>query len=109
SAHAAYNGSLVLLAVLVAVGPTHVLTANGVSVTAHSDWHVADVTAPATVMPMVLKGPSGATFVVEQFPAQVRFPALDDLASAFNDGQVPLPENTTLHPGTAHVVVYPMG
>src|SRR5436305_1518197 len=36
SAHAAFNGSLVLLAVLVALGPSHLLSANGVSVQAPS-------------------------------------------------------------------------
>jgi hypothetical protein len=47
SAHAAFNGSLVLLSVLVALGPSHVLSANGVSVRAPSDWQVADNGPPA--------------------------------------------------------------
>lgn len=109
AAHAAYNGSLVLLAVLVVLGPTHVLSANGVSVTAHADWHVVSADGASLPVSMALNGPSGASFVVERFPGQARFPSLDRLAAAFNDHQVPLPEGTTLHPGTARVTEYPMG
>ncbi|MBV9411496.1 MAG: CPBP family intramembrane metalloprotease [Acidimicrobiia bacterium] len=109
AAHAAYNGSLVVMAVLVVLGPTHLLTSNGVSVTARSDWQVSGESGVANIVPMVLNGPSGATFVVEEFQSVSQFPSLDALAEGLNDNQVPLPEGTTLHPGTAHVTAYPMG
>jgi membrane protease YdiL (CAAX protease family) len=109
AAHAAYNGSLVLMAVLLASGPTHVLSANGFSVTAHADWHVINTTDGAGAVQFALRGPSSATFAVERFPSQGHSPSLDALAAAFNSNQLPLPEGTTLRPRTAHVTEYPMG
>jgi membrane protease YdiL (CAAX protease family) len=109
SAHAAFNGSLVVLAVAVALGPTHVLAANGLSVQARSDWHIADTRDGS--IELALQGPSAATFIVERAPMPNNpFFSLDGLAAAINGGRVPLPEGTTIQAGTAHVVTqYPMG
>src|SRR5947209_11372914 len=68
SAHAAFNGSLVLLAVVVALGPTHLLSANGVSVQAQSDWHLVEGDAAPAAAELALRGPSGATFLVDRHP-----------------------------------------
>jgi membrane protease YdiL (CAAX protease family) len=109
AAHALFNGSLVLLAVVVALGPTKVLSANGVSVTAHSDWHVVDALAVSGSVPVrfALRGPSGATFAVARLPVQ--FGSLDDMAAKVNGRDVQLPDGTEVKSGSARVTEYPMG
>jgi membrane protease YdiL (CAAX protease family) len=105
AAHAAFNGSLVLMAVLVALGPTHLVAANGVSVQASSGWQLAS-DAPADLA-MGLRGPSGATFAVKQEPAPFQID-LEQLAAALNNGQIPLPPETSIS-GLARVTRYPAG
>lgn len=110
AAHAAFNGSLVVLATVVALGPGHLLSANGVTVRARSDWHVVDAANLPSGIELALQGPSAATFVVERQPAPTsQFVSLDRLAKALNANQVPMPEGTTIRTGTARVVAYPMG
>lgn len=110
SAHAAFNGSLVVLATVVALGPTHLVSANGVSVRARSDWHLVNTTELPSSIEFALQGPSAATFLVERLPVPMsQFVSLDRMAEALNANQVPMPEGTTIRSGTAHVVMYPMG
>ncbi|TMK89384.1 MAG: CPBP family intramembrane metalloprotease [Actinobacteria bacterium] len=109
-AHAAFNGSLVLLAVVVVLGPTHLLTANGVSVHAASDWHVVDTTGELSGTDLALQGPSGATFIVQRHPVPSGSPfSLDRLAAALNSGQLPLPADSNITAGSAKVTEYPAG
>lgn len=110
SAHAAFNGSLVVLATVVALGPTHLVSANGLSVRARSDWHVVDSAELPSGVEFALQGPSAATFAVERLPVPTsEFVSLDHVAGALNANQVPMPAGTTIRTGTAHVVAYPMG
>ncbi|MBV8160324.1 MAG: CPBP family intramembrane metalloprotease, partial [Acidimicrobiia bacterium] len=110
AAHAAFNGSLVLLAVVVALGPTHLLSANGVSVRARSDWHVVDTSAAgAPDAVFAAQGPSGAGFVVQRhvLPAGTLF-SLDRVASNVDSGQVSLPPGSSID-GSARTIEYPAG
>jgi membrane protease YdiL (CAAX protease family) len=109
SAHAAFNGSLVLLAVVVALGPAHVVSAHGVSVHATSDWQVAEGAGVPADAQLALKGPSGATLLVQRHPLPgTRRVDLDAVAAALNSGRVPLPPDSAIA-GQAHVVRYPAG
>ena len=110
SAHAAFNGSLVLLAVVVALGPTHLLSANGVSVNARSDWHLVEGDVAPAAAQLALRGPSGATFLVERRPLPTgSLFTLERLAAVLNSGQLPLPPGTTIDGKSAHVTEYPAG
>jgi hypothetical protein len=95
---------------VVALGPTHLVSANGVSVRARSDWHVVDSTELPSGVEFALQGPSAATFAVERLPVPTsQFVSLDRVAEALNANQVPMPAGATIRTGTAHVVAYPMG
>jgi membrane protease YdiL (CAAX protease family) len=107
SAHAAFNGSLVLLSVLVALGPSHLLSADGVSLRAPSDWQVADNAPPAARL--ALSGPSGSSLVVLREPVDATLIDVRSLAAALNSGRVPLPPGWTMQPSSAHVTTYPTG
>jgi CAAX protease family protein len=109
AAHAAFNGSLVLLAVVVVLGPAHVLASNGISVRAPSDWRLAETGEAPTGAALAVRGPSGASLLVERLPIPTaRRVNLDALAAALNSGQIPLPPESTIE-GRAHVATYPAG
>jgi len=105
TAHAAFNGSLVLMAMLIVLGPTHLIQANGVTVDAPAGWQLA-AGAPANAE-LAAKGPSGATFLVTKGRALERVD-LDVLASNLNSGRAQLPPAVSLD-GTARVTHYPAG
>ncbi|MBV8957899.1 MAG: CPBP family intramembrane metalloprotease [Actinobacteria bacterium] len=109
AAHATFNGSLVVLAVVVALGPARTVSNGGVSLRAHTDWQVNSVLQDhgATV---ALRGPSGSYFaVVRNSLPDGRSPNLDRLASALNSGGVPMPDGWKVTPSSAKVVTYPTG
>jgi membrane protease YdiL (CAAX protease family) len=110
SAHAAFNGSLVLLAVIVALGPSHLITAHGVSVKASSDWQLVEGTGVPAAADLALHGPSGAEFIVgrHSLPSGRRVD-LAGLATALNSGQIPLPPGWAIQGSSAHVTRYPAG
>jgi len=110
AAHATFNASLVMLAVVVAHGPSHVLVADGVSVRAPADWKLADAAAMPPGAQLGIKGPSGSSMLVErhQLPGR-RAVDLQGLAGAVNSGRIPPPPNTTIGSGGAHVTAYPAG
>jgi membrane protease YdiL (CAAX protease family) len=110
AAHATFNGCLVVLAVVVALGPARTVTNGGVTVRADADWQLVDET-PVPGATLVLEGPSGSNIIVvrEDLPAGARAPRLEQVAEAMNSGAVPLPPETKVEPGSAHVVSYPAG
>jgi len=71
SAHAAFNGLLVVVAIAVAAGPARLIEANGVTVSAPAQWKLSAET-PLN-LDLALDGPSGAALVVhhEDLPADV--------------------------------------
>lgn len=109
AAHATFNGALVVLAVVVALGPARTVAAGGVSLRAHTDWQVDKLLEDkgATV---ALRGPSGSSFaVVRNSLPQGASPNLDRLASELNSGGLPMPAGWTLQPVSAKVVTFPAG
>jgi membrane protease YdiL (CAAX protease family) len=106
-AHATFNGCLVVLALVVALGPARVLTDGGVSMRAPSDWELATPTAamPENVA-FAVQGPSGSSIVALSYPVPDGAAAnLERLASSFNDGAIPLPDGTQVS-GSARVRRY---
>jgi uncharacterized protein len=102
AAHAAFNGSLVVVAVLGVLGPAHLLRSDGVTVEASPAWHLASAAAIGQAqVDLAASGPSGAGFVVHH----------DDLPGAgrVDVDELPLPHGFLVVPGTARPVDYPIG
>jgi membrane protease YdiL (CAAX protease family) len=111
AAHATFNGCLVILALVVALGPARMVSNGGVTVRAGADWQLIDgVDAPPNST-LALQGPSGSSILVsrEDIPLGAPIPSPERVAAAMNSGSVPLPAEAKLLPGGAHVVTYPAG
>jgi membrane protease YdiL (CAAX protease family) len=108
--HAAFNGSLVLFAVLVALGPGHRFDSHDVTVQAPGGWHNVDAVQQITTADLALEGPGGAGFVVrhEGLPPNVGLD-LQHIADGVNRGVLPVPPNTSITANSARVVTYPAG
>jgi len=108
--HAAFNGTLVLFAVLVAVGPGHRFESHDVTVTAPGGWHTVETVRSISDADLALEGPGSAGFVVRHIPLppNVGFD-LQAIAQGVNSGNMPVPPKTTVTPGSARVVTYPAG
>ena len=111
AAHATFNGSLIVLALVVSLGPAHRVEANGVTVRAPGGWQRPVLSTPVTdSADLALQGPGGAIFIVRHqgLPPNVGVD-LTRIAEAMNAGALPLPPRTTLVPASAHVATYPAG
>ena len=65
--------------------------------------------APAAAQ-LALRGPSGATFLVERRPLPTgSLFTLERLAAVLNNGQLPLPRGTAIEGRSARVTDYPAG
>ncbi|HVE63549.1 MAG TPA: CPBP family intramembrane glutamic endopeptidase [Mycobacteriales bacterium] len=68
SAHAAFNGLLVVVAIAVAAGPPRTVEANGVTLAAPGQWKLSDPDASDAELDgvdLALDGPSGAGLVIQ--------------------------------------------
>jgi membrane protease YdiL (CAAX protease family) len=101
--HTIFNGSLVVLAVLVVFGPTHVIRANGISLRAPQTWERVEEDAVADVdLDLAVSGPSGARLEMLDIEAPPGDHDADDLAQLLGTQQVQLPV-LNLEPATIHV------
>ena len=110
AAHAAFNGSLVVLAIVVALGPAHDISRHGVSVRASAAWQEADAKQLPLGVELALEGPGGANIAIGRYP--IPSPALatpEQIAGALNFGDMPMPEGVSVVRGTARVVDHPAG
>lgn len=110
AAHATFNGCLVVLAVVVALGPSKTFVGDGVSLRAPAGWHVpADGDRPQGAV-LALRGPSGATLLVgrNEVSGPV-IPSAEEVAGGLNAGVVPMPPGWAVEPGSARVAEYPAG
>ncbi|HEV3354242.1 MAG TPA: type II CAAX endopeptidase family protein [Acidimicrobiales bacterium] len=108
--HAAFNGTLVLFAILVALGPGHRFESHDVIVQAPGGWHTVDAVQRISTADLILQGPGSAGFVVrhDALPPNVGLD-LQHLADGFNNGSLPVPPDTSITPNSARVVTYPIG
>ena len=110
AAHATFNGALVVLAVVVALGPPRAVSNGGVSLLARTDWQVSAYAENKLGATLAMSGPSGSAFIVTRHSEPVgAIPNLDRLASLLNDGAVPMPAGYSLKPSSAQVIEYPTG
>lgn len=110
AAHAAFNGCVTLVAVVLATGPSHTLSVNGVSAEVPAAWHAPSRGAdPATTGGLVAEGPSGsALFVVHRESPGAPGIDVDDVATRINAGTVSQTVPTVaIRPGSARVVQGP--
>jgi hypothetical protein len=108
AAHAAFNGTLVFLALAVALGPAHTLTAPGLSMRVPAGWRASDGAAEGRTA-LVAAGPSGSGVIVIReviSPGQAA-PDLQQAADAINQrGSLPGVEAVS---GAVRVVDEPFG
>jgi membrane protease YdiL (CAAX protease family) len=108
--HAAFNGTLVVFAVLVALGPGHVFDSHDVTVKAPGGWHTADTVQAISDADLALEGPGSAGFVVRHIALPPNLGLdLQRIAQRVNDGAMPAPPKTAITTGSARVVTFPAG
>ena len=110
AAHATFNGCLVVLALIVALGPARVLSSDGVSVRAPAGWQLADEAAdlPPNAA-LAIEGPGGATILVaREDMGSAETPSPEAMAAAINSGAVPMPADTIID-GDARARTYRAG
>jgi membrane protease YdiL (CAAX protease family) len=108
AAHTAFNGIIVLTAVVMQVAPGHVIAANGVTARVPASWHMASDPALVARLDMVVEGPSGSGMLVSHITlppggAITADRAAAILASGADTGGV------VVDPGGSRRVDYPMG
>lgn len=112
AAHAFFNGTLVMAAVVFTAGPAHVVTGNGVSVQVPAAWQQAEVPPGAVGADLVVQGPSGSGLFVGHGPSPgAAEEAVDQLVQAFESGAVPVPGGASMEllPGTTRPIELPAG
>jgi membrane protease YdiL (CAAX protease family) len=103
TAHAMFNGLLVVAAALSLSGPAHVVSSNGINLTVPFRWR--QVTTPADGAGFELRSPSGASVMArrETLPGALDPTAvIDRLSSA-----TVLGPDVTVKQGTVHQVTFP--
>ena len=107
--HTVFNGTLVVLAVLVVFGPTHAIRANGISVQAPQTWERIEDDAVADVdLDLAISGPSGARLEMLDITAPPGKHEANDLAQLLGTQQVQLP-SLDIEPATIRVARYRAG
>lgn len=115
AAHAAFNGTLVVVALAFIVGQGTVLAADGVRLEVPGGWTEASAeemqgivrTTPTAVL--VAGGPSGSVLIVERVPVPgAGGLPLTTVVDALNSGAISLP-GLAFRQGTARTVEYPAG
>src|SRR5207245_10444424 len=104
AAHAAFNGVLLVVAAVLAFGPTHGITGAGLTLRAPGSWH--GHTGDAESLEVV--GPSGAHLLVRRVPSGRQGVDADGIATQLNAGTSPTPD-VVVDGSTARVEEPPVG
>jgi hypothetical protein len=107
AAHAAFNGTLVLAAVAVVLGPSHTLVGPGVRATVPATWSPVDPRVQ-TGADLAARGPSEALLVVYHEDGRRVAATPDGIAEDLRSGQLTLAGMTT-RPATVRVAPLPAG
>ena len=108
AAHTAFNGLIVVTALAVSAGPSHVITSEGVSARVPATWHLADADELGPLQGFAADGPSGAGMVVMRVPIPPGAVVTADMAAANLAQGSPFPE-ATIDRDSIRIVDYPMG
>jgi membrane protease YdiL (CAAX protease family) len=106
TAHAAFNGTALAVAVVLAHGAPHTFAADGVSVRAPAPWQ--RVTSTSGVMQLALRGPSGSEFMVVSEALPGKAVTAGQLAASVRQRGLPM-KGVTADVATARVVSLPAG
>ena len=106
AAHAAFNGTILVVAVAIAHGAPHTFSGSGVSVTAPAAWEEASDASLG--MLLALRGPSGSEFGVVNDPVNGRTPSPKELADVIRQRGLPVP-GITADIASTEVVKLPIG
>jgi membrane protease YdiL (CAAX protease family) len=105
--HAVFNGTLVVLAVMVVFGPSHLVRSGGIAVRAPQTWQRIDDPGVPEI-DLALSGPSGARLDIFDEEAPPGEPSADALGQLLRDGQIQFPA-LDLSEASVHVVEYKAG
>ncbi|MCL6538104.1 MAG: CPBP family intramembrane metalloprotease [Acidothermus sp.] len=112
TAHAAFNGTLGLVAVMIALAPSAPAHVGNLSFTKPQGWHAVGNANTESPNKAVYAGPSEATITVESLPsAGDGNLTANDLLNLFEDDpeSVPADPDITLDTSAAEIVSYPVG
>lgn len=108
AAHVSFNGVLTIAAIVVVLGPSHVVNVDGLSLTAPSGWSVeSSVTADQIGAAAVLRGPDDAIVEVIEGPVGSNFDP-DTIAAQLRTA-LPFQSELTAEPDTVREAVLPLG
>lgn len=108
TAHAAFNGTLLVVAVTFILGPGETLSAEGVQVRVPGGWEAVDDGSVRGAM-LAAHGPSAAVFYVVHETLPIADVPLEAVLQGMQaSASVGLP-GVTVRPGTARIVEYPEG
>jgi membrane protease YdiL (CAAX protease family) len=107
AAHAAFNGSLVVVALLAAHGPAATVHADGVTFRLPGEWHQLATSGSVDLRAV---GPGGSQLQLshQDLPSGASL-TVDSLASALRSGRVTVPGDATLDPESVQVAQLPVG
>lgn len=106
SAHAAFNGMLVVAALAVAHGPALTLSGAGASMTVPGTWQAVD---PPVDSALAAMGPSGAVIELGSIGVDTGGAGPEVLARNLAAGAVPLPPGLFLDPASVGIMDLPAG
>jgi membrane protease YdiL (CAAX protease family) len=109
AAHVAFNGVLTVAAIMVVLGPSHLVTFGNIELTAPSGWSVNG--SPAVTVSgadVVLVGPSDSELEVVPGPA-VNGVSAATVAQRLADSRLPLPPGLTLDTSSVRLLSVPVG
>jgi membrane protease YdiL (CAAX protease family) len=108
AAHTAFNGIIVLAAIVSVSGASHLVAARGVEATVPGTWRLNTEPLPNPGIDMVVDGPSGAQMVVLHLDIPPGVTVTADTAAEKLAAGLDLP-GVEVQPGTTRRVDYPMG
>jgi membrane protease YdiL (CAAX protease family) len=109
AAHAGFNGVLTIAAIMVVLGPSHVIQVGGLDMTAPSGWSVHTPQQPEfSNSETVLIGPSDAQLAVVSEP-NVSGATADSIAARLRSGVLAVPAELQVDPASVREVMEPVG
>ncbi len=111
SAHAAFNGTLGVVAVMIAVTPASTVTVGDLSFTKPQGWHLDQHKSAIDGEEFGYVGPSGAAIAVIRIPASTQDLTAADLLDRVSSGAggTTIAPGISMSPSSASVQEYPVG
>ena len=109
TAHACFNGSLTVAAIILALAPGHVVHGPGYDITVARGWHAAD-TSGAPMGGLYVQGPSGADVAIFQQDVGSNTVAIDRLLTMMKSSEAnSFMPGMTIDSGSTQEISLPIG